>query len=178
MTVINDQHQMGMHSRNGGAPSLGHGYAFRPAADQSQGRGHVFPVGQYGQSSRPSALGLIVLLNSGGLRLPHFSSFTHCARSSSSSDLTRIGRVCVPSLRTSGLPQFRSPRVGVRRGGCAFVAAPTSRLHFKPTNHVCQDNSDWSERHLQSAFRGRSSMTNHHPKGSEACSPNRGIPLP
>jgi hypothetical protein len=77
MTVINDQHQMGMHSRNGGAPSLGHGYAFRPAADQSQGRGHVFPVGQYGQSSRPSALGLIVLLtNSGGLRLPHFSQFS------------------------------------------------------------------------------------------------------
>jgi len=72
---------------------------------------------------------------------------------------------------------FRSPRVGVRRGGCAFVAAPTA-LHFKPTNHVCQDNSDWSERHLQRAFRGRSSMTNHHPKGSEACSPNRGIPLP
>lgn len=78
----------------------------------------------------------------------------------------------------AGRHKFRSPRVGVRRGGCAFVAAPTSRLHFKPTNHVCQDNSDWSERHLQSAFRGRSSMTNHHPKGSEACSPNRGIPLP
>jgi hypothetical protein len=47
----------------------------------------------------------------------------------------------------AGRHKFRSPRVGVRRGGCAFVAAPTSRLHFKPTNHVCQDNSDWSESH-------------------------------
>jgi hypothetical protein len=139
MGVIHHQHQriaeatMGLR---GGSPRQ------ILAADQSQDtpvrRGGFFDCNR------------IFILGRGlsGSRL--FSSFTHCARSSSSSDLTRIGRVFVSSLRTSGLPQFRSPRVGVRRGGCAFVAAPTSRLiNPKISQNACKHFADRSECHFR-----------------------------
>jgi hypothetical protein len=50
------------------------------------------------------------------------------------------------SLGASGLPQFRSPRVGVRRGGCAFVAAPTAR-QFQVSQQFDRQISNAAESH-------------------------------
>lgn len=135
MIIIHHQPQMYGPS-HGGAP-CGARSIHALAADDKQGRGHVSPVG-HKRSSCVCGLSLTDLLNSGGLRLPHFSSFTHCAR---------------VSLRSGAHRRL----IGSSR--------LVSRHPFKLRQHFDRQISNAAENHSRCLFGGGFQRPQHDPRG-------------
>lgn len=114
MTVIDHEQQMDRPSHGRGVP-CGARSTYRLAADYTQGRGHVSPVGH--EPTSASGLSLTdLLLNSGGLRLPHFSQFS-LRGGLSSRPVLRKGDRLRPLPHVAGRHKFRSRSAGCHRPG-------------------------------------------------------------
>lgn len=128
------------------------------AADAMQGGSRVRPVGRdaHARASGLSLLSSPCRLGAGFGRRP----FPHSSSAEVSSSVLSV--IAQPSTARGGClssltgsrqisrgSAFRLSRCQrVRRGGSAFVAAPTSRpLTFQPGHHVLQDITDVPENH-------------------------------
>ena len=94
-----------------------------------------------------------------GLRAPSFSH-SRLRGGLSSLPVLRIGRVCVPSLRTSGHP-IRSRFAGCHRPG-RVRRCPGIGCHFKAPQHAVQSLADVPKSHSVQCLSVCGSYANQH----------------